>query len=108
MLTTAMNTSEVGHTAIPERVRIFTIQRRRGQSRWPGMVSLPPLPSLRNESEVLVCQVSTLGIWSLFDCDSRPASPAPPVTPSPFGPQNRFGLLVSVGTNSWRNLLSVR
>ena len=62
------------------------------------MVS-PSFPSLRNESEVLVCQVSTLGIWSLFDCDSRgPPPPRPPPRPSlssaPFGPQNRFGLLV--------------
>ena len=31
-------------------------------------------PSLQNESEVLVCQVATLGIWILFDSDTASQS----------------------------------
>ena len=103
-LTTALNTSEVGHTAIPERVRILG-PCRRGQSRWPGMVSLPPPLSPHLEMKVKFWSVKFRPL-EFGACLTVTVTPPArhSVTPSPFGPQNRFGLLVSVGTSSWRNL----
>ena len=55
-------------------------------------------PSLQNESEVLVCQVSTLGIWILFDSDTASQSvtlcPLSPLSPSPSQRRPQLGLKI--------------